>query len=279
RKGRFSEALNRLGRTVGSHDLDSEVLRVHLLERTGSHTESRMRCERILKNRSLSPEGRSRCEISLGLMDWDAGFTDSSVTHFQRAVSFAGEAKNLEITCWAQLRLLRALAMGAQAQAVTALLAELRHNSLRLGDSTVAAAIHIILAELEGRRSLVENVRRHTLLGQRLLLETPNCWLECVAENNLVGVSLMSSDFHDGLKHAETAVHLSNESGAMHMQRACLTNLGNLHWMLGDRELAVRYFGMARAILPSDGECSNASLDSLARLNLEQGRLDEASEL
>ena len=276
--GRFAAALQVLGQARSGTSLEVEVLRAHLLERTGVHDASRSACERLLRNHRLTAEQRSSCEIALGLIAWDSGDTDSSVIHFQKAVAFASTVDNLEGTCWAQLRLMRALTIGSDAHAPLPLLNQLRANSIRLGDPILSAAIHIFIGEIEGRRGLSQNARRHTLLGQQLFGEPPNYWLAAIAENNLVGLAIMDSDFHTGLLHAEASLRFAKESGARNMLRASLANIGNLYWMTGQQRTAAEVFERAQEVLPSAGEASNACFDTMARIHLEQGRLREAEE-
>ena len=59
------------------------------------------------------------------------------------------------------------------------------------------------------------------------------------------------------------------------MRRACLSNLGTLLYLTGDLDHAVDHFERAIATLPSSGESSSAILDSLARVRLAQGRIEE----
>jgi tetratricopeptide (TPR) repeat protein len=61
--------------------------------------------------------------------------------------------------------------------------------------------------------------------------------------------------------------------------RASLGNVGTLHCALGNFDKAIEYFERALIALPSSGAMNNARLDSMARVHLLQGRLDECGEL
>src|SRR5262249_27774394 len=58
-----------------------------------------------------------------------------------------------------------------------------------------------------------------------------------------------------------------------------LGNTGNLYCALGEFDRAVTYFERALAAMPSEGENTNAALESVAKLRLIQDRCDECAEL
>ncbi len=70
------------------------------------------------------------------------------------------------------------------------------------------------------------------------------------------------------MAHARTALEAAERSGAAAATRACLGNLGNLYYLAGDLELATDYLQRASAILPVDGEYTNGTLESLAKIHL-----------
>jgi DNA-binding NtrC family response regulator/tetratricopeptide (TPR) repeat protein len=252
------------------------VLRAELLERTGRYSESRILAEGLIKTRRLSLVQRSSCEFSLGLIDWDEGDTDASITHFQRSLKYATSADDPTRICWAALRLMVVQA-GRVGPVVTGqALADVRRTIMRAAEPTISAALHILIGEMEAKRGLLNNAVRHTELGCNLLSTAPNLWLEAVAENNHVAICLMRSELRQGLLHAERARQLAEESGAATMRRATLANIGNLHFGLGHLEQAIEYFEMSRSFLPASGEYSNGATESLARAYLLQGDVGRA---
>mgnify|MGYP003694323015 CR=1 FL=1 len=58
----------------------------------------------------------------------------------------------------------------------------------------------------------------------------------------------MMSEVERGFSRGRRALHLARESGAVAMQRACLGNLGNLYFAIGDFDKAVKQFEMANAV-------------------------------
>src|SRR5262249_51463213 len=150
------------------------------------------------RSRSLSPVHRSTCEFVLARTDREEGDLESSLARLQRSAIFAREGQDLERACWSQLRLLLELAESAHTEAASALLSEIRSTTRKLGKPKVPAALHIFIGEMEAKRGLLKTADRHTRLGLQLLVSAPNLWLQAVAENTLVALAIMQSDFNAG---------------------------------------------------------------------------------
>ena len=214
-----------------------------------------------------------------GRIAFEKGDTDLGIARLHRAVSLAIEGKDLERLCWAQITLLLILADRNGPQAVVPLLTELRLSTIKHGDPQTIAALHLFVGEMEAKCGNLRGAQRHAGVAQRILATSENIWLEAVAENLLLAISILRSDVRSGLSHGLRALELADESGIASTRRACLGNLGNLYHVLGDFELAIDYFGKALTALPSEGEKTNATLDSLARIRLDQGQLDECARI
>ncbi len=274
--GRFSEALRSLNAVRAYATPEADLLRAELLERTGDYPQSATLVRRLLADKRLTLQHQGRCEFVLGLIDWGTGDTDDAVLHFQRSVSRAESAGDLQRLCWAQLMLMVVVADRTGASATNQLFAAVRANVTKLGEPSVSAALHLLVGELEAKRGFAQSAKRHTLVGQRLLRGNPNLWLEAIAENNHVAVAIMLSDFFEGIEHAEHAERLSAESGAAAMHKAALGNLGNLYCLVGDFDRAIALFERAGTLLPSTGEFSSGGLESLARTLLLKGEVNGA---
>jgi DNA-binding NtrC family response regulator/tetratricopeptide (TPR) repeat protein len=275
--GRFGDALKTLDdvRVPPSQRETADTLRAELLERVGNHGQSLALAERILKSKGVSPSNRSGCEYVIGRIKWESGDTQEAITHLQRSLSIAKQCGDIERMCWSQLRLLIALADLNGPEAMGPMLAELRANTIKLGDARVSAAVHVFVGELEAKRGLFESSIRHTKLAERLLANYPNLWLESVATNTQFAAALLQCDFDAALRHGQHSLRLSERSFRADGRRACLGNLGNLYYLTGRFEDAVDYFERAIAALPSSGEFCNAARETLARIHLVQGRTDE----
>jgi hypothetical protein len=79
-------------------------------------------------------------------------------------------------------------------QAVAPLLAQVRRNVIRLGDSVTSAALHISIGELEAKRGFVSHAARHTRLGQNLLRKDGHIYWDGVSENTLMAVAIIECD-------------------------------------------------------------------------------------
>src|SRR5437870_4332576 len=144
--GRFSSALRILETEAipPQHRRTADVMRADLLERVGRRSASRDLINSLLKRSDLAGSDRALCELVLGRLDWNAGDNDAAILHFQRGVSLAKQAADLERLCWCQLRLLQIVSDRSGSNASAPLLADLRGNATRLGDPTFAAALHIV---------------------------------------------------------------------------------------------------------------------------------------
>ena len=189
------------------------------------------------------------------------------------------DAKDLERLCWAQIALLLILADRNGPHAVVPLLTELRLNTIKHGDPQTVAALHLFVGEMEAKYGHLNTAQKHTEVALRILSTSENVWLEAVAYNLLLATSILRADVMSGLSHGMRALKLAEEAGAASTLRASLGNLGNLFHMSGDFERAVDYFDRAVAALPSRGEKSNATFDSLARVRMDQGQVGECARL
>jgi DNA-binding NtrC family response regulator/tetratricopeptide (TPR) repeat protein len=280
-KGRYSEALKVIdGRPVPGEDrIRAEVLKVEVLERIGEYARSRTSADRLLRGRQLNAVQRALCELALGYIAFDEGNVEEATTHFQRAVTAAKAGNDLRTLCWCQLRLMNVLAERSGQQAIATLLSQVRRNVTRHGDAVVSAALHILMGEMEAKRGLIDNAGRHTRLGLNLLHKDEHLWLEGVAENTLMALSIMQSDLDSGIVHGQRAVHLALSSGANALKRAALGNLGNVYFVSGHLEKAREYLLESHRMLPTSGALSNGALESLATLHLADGNIEAASSL
>jgi transcriptional regulator with PAS, ATPase and Fis domain len=276
--GRYGAAQRALDSRSPGDRLVTDLLKLEILERVGQHNEARALAHQFLKRRGLPPDAKSTCEFVLGRLEWDAGNTDNAVLHFQRAVTSANHANDRLLLCWRQLWLWQVLSEKADPDAAAPHLADVRANIIRVGHPQLTAAGHIFVGKMEAKRGLVDRAELHTSLGQRLLREAPNCWLNALAEITHVALAIVRSDFEVGLSHALLGLQLAEESGVATVIRACLGNLGNVFYLNGEFDLAGEYFERAIDILPT-GENAHAGYDTLAKIRMLQGRLDECTQL
>ncbi len=276
REGRYVEALERLNNSFpGSERAAADTLLIEVLERTGRYSECRELIARLYRSRTLTPSLKSACELVLARMEIDAGRFDAAIQHLQRSITLAGSVGDLELVCRSQLRLFSLMSDRAGHDSGTPLLATLRSNVLKLGRPTISAALHLAVAEVDGRRGLLASALHHTEIAQRLLEPETELWYESWAENHLLAIAVLRADFGKGLEHGTRALAIIERSGAVAARRTCLANLGNLYYATGDFRQAVDHLQTAHSCLPPGGEHASASLESLARVRLSQGQLDD----
>jgi DNA-binding NtrC family response regulator/tetratricopeptide (TPR) repeat protein len=280
RAGRFVDALRTLdgGAATTAEKQGADILRVSLLERLGHYSRSRFLAEKALRSKGLPPAYQSDCRFVQGLIDWDEGRFDRALEQFQRARDLARMAGDAERACWIQLRLMVVQCGRVSPAAAASWISQTRQEVTRLGLPTASAALHVFVGEIAVRHGVLETGRRLTRLGLNLLQATPNAWLEALAENCLVAIAIIESDVESGLRHALAASAAAELSGAMTVRRACLGNLGILHVMQGAFDQARDCYRRAATELHAEGEYNNAVLESQARLDLLEGRLDAARE-
>jgi len=255
------------------------VLRADLLEHVGQHAEASSLLERALKSNRLSAGERAVAERVLAYVQLENGDVEGSIVHLQSAAALAAHAGDLETLFAAQARLMLVVSERSGPGAATPLLAEIRQLATKLGDPHITAALHLYVAEMEAKRGLLRNAAKHTGIANSILATSPNLYLEAFAENLALALSILRSQFGQGRSHGLRAVELAELSGVRSIYRSSVANLGNLFYAIGDFDNAVSYFERALTALPSSGEKTSASLDTLARVRLTQGLFQDCKDL
>jgi len=279
--GRFSDAFETLnaGPINRADAITAAVLKSELLERLGHHGQARTQAEDLVNSRRISAGERSACLLTLARVDIERGSFQSAITHLQRSIIVALAADEHERACWAQMRLLGLVSDRSGPDAAVPLLAELRRNAARAADPRIVAAVHLHVAQVDGKRSLLPSARRHVRLALEMLNGNPNVWLEAVAENIEVAIAIMRSDFIGGLQHARRAVELAGQSGAVNLYATSVGNMGNLLFLTGEYEHSVEYLERALQLFQPRSDQHLGVLDAIARTRLAQNRLDDCDNL
>ncbi len=276
--GRYREALKALDAPGATQTRTAcAVLKAELLECLGQNSQAHRLAEAALQSKDLSVADRASCECVIGKALLEQGDVDSALEHLQRSASMAHHSNDSRQLCWSQLALLVLVADRSGPDAARPLLADLRRTATKLGDPRATVALHLHVGELEAKRGLFDNALRHIAIGRRLLQSAPNLWLEAFAENALLGIGILRSEFQTAHRHGQRAVDLAERSGVAIVWRACLGNLGNLYYATGEFERAVEFLERAGRTLPATGDKMNAGLDSLAQILLAQNRADECA--
>jgi len=281
RSGRFILALNELEHAsiLTDRKIDAKVLKAEVLERLGRHIQSRAIAMSVLSSRNATARSRARCECILGRIEREKGAIHLAIERFQKGALIADEISDLESLCWAHLFLMLMVSQRAGPDAAAPLLSRARATATKLGQPRMTATLHMFVSQVETYRGLLDSADRHATLALELIQQSPNLWIEALSLNTRLAVAILTSDYDRALEIGEHALEVAADSGAAGPLRACLGNLGNLSYSIGQFERAVEYFERALAAFPSEGENANANLDSLAKIRLTQDRLSECESL
>jgi tetratricopeptide (TPR) repeat protein len=281
RAGQFLDALRALdaGVVERGQRTEADVLRAGLLERVGEYRAAQAQAEDLLRSRTLTAEERSGCNQVVGRAHMVGGRYNAAVSHLQRAASIAQTAGDYERACWAQLWLLIVVSDHAGPDATVSLLADLRANTTRAADPVIVAALHLFVAQMEAKRSLLSSARRHVRIAIEMLRTTPNAWLEALAEHIEVAIATMRADFTEALERSPRAIELASRSGARYLLATAQGNYGNLLYLTGDYDNALQHQGHALKAFPPHSDNYIASLDNQIRIKLAQNELDQCHEL
>ena len=275
REGRFGEALRTLeGGLSATAGRQSEVLYAELLARVGQTERADALAVRLLKSKHVTASQKSTCETIRGRILSDTGRTDDGVAHLQRAALIAQQALDLQALFSAKFELLAILCDRSGPAAGASLLAEMRHIAIKLGEPETTTRLHILIANIESKRGLFENARRHTSIARQILKASPDAHLEALCGNIDMGIAVMRYEFEVAREIGLQAFEMARQSGVARSRRALQGNLGNLFFELGEFDKALEYFDAALDS-PNTNLAHTASVfETMARLHLSKGDVD-----
>src|SRR5882762_11673187 len=211
RTGRVSEALRALEEAkIPQHArATADVLRAELLEGTGQHDLARSLAKMLLKSGRLPKSEHGRCESVLAKVLIDDGDIDGGIALFQRSASRAEEVSSVEGVFLARLELFNVLSERLGPDAAAALLADVRRLATILGDPRCTAKLHLFVGEMEAKRGLLENARRHVAIAVRILKSSPQTYFEAFAENTNLAICVLRSQFDAARAYGVRATELA----------------------------------------------------------------------
>ena len=283
RQGLFTEALTTLevAQVRASDRKTADGLRAYLLLMVGRVEEARSQARALLAGSKANSTDQSLCEWVLGQVLLEDGSTDAAIEHFQKSSALASSNGDLRGDIRARLDLFSILSERHGADTAAPLLAEIRPLVVKSGDVHDFATLHLRVAEAEGKRGSIDSAVPHVDTARRFLLSAPNAYLEAFVANFELAISVLRSEFGEAEQHGHRAIALAEQSGAAMIWRAAIGNMGNLYYALGDAERAIEYFDRAltKTPLPRKGIKYNAALETIARIRLLQGRLEDCETL
>ena len=280
RSGSFTIALARLEVLKGSRlDIDTSLLKASLCEATGDASSARLLVEQALRTRLLTDAQRATGEFILSRLGAADGDPDCELHHLQQSQSLAERAGDSEQLCWTQLRILSLTADRIGPESCRAMVVRLRKSVSCLGSPSLSAAVHLAVADIDGKHGLIAKSSRHVVLAEGLLSRYPNCWLQGWAATTRMALAMVMCDIPSALAHGERAIQLSTDSGSAAVRLSALANMGRLLHITGEYERSLDYLNQALSASRPNGDRYDAINESIARVYLAQGRLHEGLKL
>ena len=280
KQGRYSEAVDRIQSLAPSRlDAPTSLLKAALCEATGDLITAETIADQVLRSRVLSDPLRSSGEVILSRLAAASGDIDRELQHLHRALSLSQRLEDPDQLGWIQLRLLALTADRSGIDSCRPLMTSLRKNVSCAGNPSLTAALHMVVADVDGKHGLLSKSHRHVRLAQSLLARYPNVWLCGWAEGTLLALAIVQCDIHSALQHGDAALSLGRESGAASVIRSALANLGRLHYTVGNFPLALDFLDQALKMCARDSEHGEGIRDSIARVYMAQERLAESEQL
>ncbi|MGE3959231.1 MAG: sigma 54-interacting transcriptional regulator [Vicinamibacterales bacterium] len=260
-------------------DTTTVLLKARVSELTGDLDGARQSAHHILRSRLTSDLQRSAAELVLSRVAGASGDPESELALLQKALVLAERAEDVQQIAWTQLRMLALRADRDGSQSCRALMASLRRNVGCAGDPALTAAVHLVVADADGKHGLLSKSAQHVRLAQSLLQRYPNVWLSGWAETTALALAILQGDMPGAMDHGTRALALGRQSGAAAVIRSALANLGRLHYSRGEFDRALELLHEALTTTPPDGELSLGIRDSIARVHMAQNRLDVSEAL
>ena len=218
---------------------------------------------------SLSPAVRARCHFVLGNVCRESGDTARAIDHFQ--VSATCDTSDLELCCWAQLRLMMTIADLEGIQTAITRLDGVRRTLARFGDPRPFAVLHLWMVEIDCTRGNLTSARRHLSTAESLLKQIDDVWLQGYLAINSSGVSYYCAEIAEARRWANLAIAYAQASGHCGARRAAYANIGQIEFSAGNLVRAEEYFTKALECCEGGSTHEIAILDSIARIKLHIG--------
>ena len=144
KEGRFKTALLQLDQLQHAESLPENrewlVTRAELLDRTGRTREATRALRSLERSKDLPGCLQIRCELVKGRVSKRLGHLEDAAAAFKKALRQAEESGNVELHCWAQLRLMKLLTELEGPDAADRFRTDLQRQIVHVGSVEVAHA-------------------------------------------------------------------------------------------------------------------------------------------
>jgi DNA-binding NtrC family response regulator/tetratricopeptide (TPR) repeat protein len=279
-QGRFAQAADTFEALPQVRlDPSATVEKAWVLEMTGRLDSAKELVSQTLRSRSLPDRTRAHGEYVLSRIAASRGLPDEELRHLNKAIGLAERAEDLPCVVWTQLRMIALRSNQEGPESCAGLMGAARRNVVCSGSPTLTAALHLIVADVDGKRGLLSKSQRHVRLAQSLLERWDNVWLRAWSENTLLALGILQCDFHSARDHGALALEASRASGVAVILRSVHGNLGQLSLRMGEFDVALKYLDQALGWAEKGSDHYIGILDTIARVELAKGHAHDCERL
>ncbi len=211
------------------------------------------------------------------MISFEKGEIAGSLRQFRQAEEIAKESQDLELVCRIRLDLIANLADLRGPEATATALKECESRVATTASTHLRARLSLMVAQLEGKRGLLDEAESHLRVAESYLAAQPNIWLEGLLGLNWSTIQTLS--IARGQAEAERALSCARTSGHQRTEQAAIANLAYLS--LWSSDFADARDKCSKGLLMSRGasEVRIALLDTLAQLELASRNVGKCRDL
>ncbi|MGC4084174.1 MAG: tetratricopeptide repeat protein [Vicinamibacterales bacterium] len=243
---------------------------------TGDIAAAKQATTQVLRSRFLGDAERATAELLLARVAAAEGSPEEETKRLERALVLAERVDDPAQIAWIQLRILSLTADRMGPSASHPLMGKVRHNVSCAGEPPLSIALHLFVADADGKHGLLGKSQRHVRLAQSLLEKYPNFWLSGWAEITSLALALMKSDLPSALVHGHAALALGQQCGVAVVRRSSLGNMGRAKFMEGNYDGALEVLNEALALCTPNSDSHAGIRDSIARVYMAIGRPEDS---
>ena len=278
--GHYKEAATALQSSDPRRDTTAtRLFRAELLTSLGDIDQALAIIQGLPRAGTLNEAEKSHAELILSRIATESGDLDAELRHLQRSITHAERAGERRQACTARMWLLGLVADLSGFGPASPIGAKLRADVSVLGEPVMTSALHVFIGELDAKRGLLAGASHHTRLAERLLQSSTHLRFQAWVHNNLSAIAILRCDLDKALANGAMALTIGERSGGVAALRSCLGNLGLVHLTRGNFELALEHLERAAKLARSTGEQVAGVYESMARVYLAQGKLEQSEEL
>ncbi len=282
-RGRFQEALRFLAepksRRPPHEALALSIVMADVLQRTGQSREAVDLAKAGLRSPARTPATDSRCLNTLALAASESGQLRQGLSLFQRAKAAAESGNDTAEVCRILLDLLANVSDSMSSDVAAVVLNDCKRAVATVGHADLEVRLHIVAAEIEGKRGLLNTATSHLRAAEAMLSTRPNAWLEGLLYLNLSTIHALSGRPQAGLELAAKALDRAETSGHKRTRIGAIANLAYLSLWNGLLDDAETRCQQGLDLVADMSEPRMALLETQAQVMLARGDWDRCDSL